>query len=104
MGFWDDFREAFRGGYRNALRNDSSATAGFFAAPVRWIRTHIGSEHFTIAIILLFFGVFGYRISVTLAWLALGLGLLLFTWHARIAPLLRILFYLMVFIPVFAWF
>jgi len=57
--------------------------------------TRTATPGFLALSLLLLFGVFGTPISVGMAWLAIGPGILLLTWNARwkAAILLRVLFY-----------
>jgi AAA+ superfamily predicted ATPase len=105
MGFWDNFKEAYRSARYGASSSSQSAT-------VR-VGKHLSSNRVTIGILLLIFGIlqgtplliFGISagISLPLSWLALGIGLLLLTWHRPIHPLLRVFFYLPIFLGVFGW-
>ena len=97
MGLWDDFKEAYRSG-----RDGASAASQ--PAAVKRVRRYLPSNHVTIAILLLFLSIFGGMVHLGLLWLAWGLALLLLTWHTRIHPLLRVLFYFVFFLGVFGVF
>jgi transitional endoplasmic reticulum ATPase len=103
MGFWEGLKEAFRDGYRSGEDGVSPASLRL-SAPLNRIAKLIPREHITVGVFILLFGIFGYQISFTMAWVSLGLGLLLFTWNARIPRLLRVFFYAWVMFPVIAWF
>src|ERR1700677_3470742 len=81
-----------------------SRIADSLASRLEHIVRRFSPKHLTIGIILLVLGVFALQISPWFAWLTIGTGLLLLTWHTRMQGTYRGLLYFIALLPVLHWF
>jgi len=81
-----------------------SRIADSFGSRLEGIFRHLSREHLTFGIILLVLGVFAFQISPWLAWFAVGVGVLLLTWHTRMQGTYRALLYFIALLPILHWF
>ena len=81
-----------------------SRIADSFGSRLEGIVRHLSREHLTFGIILLVLGVFAFQISPWLAWFAIGVGVLLLTWHTRMQGTYRALLYFIALLPILHWF
>ena len=82
----------------------NSRIADSLASRLEHIVRRLSPKHLTIGIILLVLGVFALQISPWFAWLTIGTGLLLLTWHTRMQGTYRGLLYFIALLPVLHWF
>jgi transitional endoplasmic reticulum ATPase len=81
-----------------------SRIADSFGSRLERIVRRLSREHLTFGIILLVLGVFAFQISPWLAWFAVGVGVLLLTWHTRMQGTYRALLYFFALLPILHWF
>jgi len=81
-----------------------SRIADSFGSRLEGIVRHLSREHLIFGIILLVLGVFAFQISPWLAWFAVGVGVLLLTWHTRMQGTYRALLYFFALLPILHWF
>jgi hypothetical protein len=81
-----------------------SRIADSLASRLEHVVRRLSPKHLTIGIILTVLGVFALQISPWFAWLTIGTGLLLLTWHTRMRGTYRGLLYFIALLPVLHWF
>jgi ATP-dependent Zn protease len=85
-------------------RAGRSEFADLLESVVKWVRKHLPKDNVTAGVLLVAFSLFGIRFSMALFFFAVGLGLLLMTWHKRIHVLWRAIFCCWTLLGVWYWF